>query len=37
MTWSPAAAWEWSGVVTVSAIRTLQAYGRLTVPALSGG
>jgi len=29
MTWSPAAAWEWRGVVTVSAIRTLKAYGRL--------
>ena len=27
--WNPAAAWEWRGVVTVQALRTLAAYGRL--------
>lgn len=27
--WNPAAAWEWRGVVTVEALQTLQAYGRL--------
>jgi hypothetical protein len=27
--WNPAAAWEWRGVVTVLALRTLRAYGRL--------
>lgn len=27
--WNPAAAWEWRGAVTVEAVRTLQAYGRL--------
>lgn len=27
--WNPAAAWEWRGAVTVEALRTLQAYGRL--------
>lgn len=26
--WSPAAAWEWRGAVTVDAVRTLTAYGR---------
>jgi hypothetical protein len=26
--WNPAAAWEWRGVVTVQALRTLRAYGR---------
>ena len=27
--WNPAAAWEWRGAVTVNALRTLQAYGRV--------
>lgn len=27
--WNPAAAWEWRGAVTVEALRTLRAYGRL--------
>jgi hypothetical protein len=27
--WNPAAAWEWRGVVTVDALTTLRAYGRL--------
>ncbi len=27
--WNPAAAWEWRGVVTVQALRTLRAHGRL--------
>lgn len=27
--WNPAAAWEWRGVVTVTALRKLRAYGRL--------
>lgn len=27
--WNPAAAWEWRGAVTVEAVATLQAYGRL--------
>jgi hypothetical protein len=27
--WNPAAAWEWRGVVTVHALHTLRAYGRL--------
>lgn len=27
--WNPAAAWEWRGAVTVDAVATLQAYGRL--------
>ena len=27
--WNPAAAWEWRGAVTVHAVRTLRAYGRL--------
>jgi len=27
--WNPAVAWEWRGAVTVQAIRTLRAYGRL--------
>lgn len=27
--WNPAAAWEWRGVVTLEALLTLQAYGRL--------
>jgi hypothetical protein len=27
--WNPAVAWEWRGVVTVEALRTLRAYGRL--------
>ena len=27
--WNPAAAWEWRGVVTVHALRTLRAYGRV--------
>jgi hypothetical protein len=26
--WNPAAAWEWRGIVTVQALRTLRAYGR---------
>jgi hypothetical protein len=29
LAWNPAAAWEWRGVVTIEALRTLQAYGRL--------
>jgi hypothetical protein len=31
--WNPAATCEWRGMVTVSALRTLQAYGRLETPA----
>lgn len=27
--WNPAAAWEWRGAVTVNALATLRAYGRL--------
>ncbi len=27
--WNPAVAWEWRGAVTVEALRTLRAYGRL--------
>ncbi len=27
--WNPAVAWEWRGAVTVQALRTLKAYGRL--------
>ena len=27
--WNPAAAWEWRGAVTVNALSTLRAYGRL--------
>ena len=27
--WNPAVAWEWRGAVTVDALRTLRAYGRL--------
>lgn len=27
--WNPAVAWEWRGAVTVAALRTLAAYGRL--------
>lgn len=27
--WNPAAAWEWRGAVTVDALRTLRAYGRV--------
>jgi hypothetical protein len=27
--WNPAVAWEWRGAVTVAALRTLRAYGRL--------
>jgi hypothetical protein len=27
--WSPAVAWEWRGVMTVEALKTLRAYGRL--------
>jgi hypothetical protein len=27
--WNPVASWEWRGVVTVQALRTLRAYGRL--------
>ena len=27
--WSPTASWEWRGAVTIEALRTLQAYGRL--------
>jgi hypothetical protein len=27
--WNPAVAWEWRGAVTVQALRTLNAYGRL--------
>jgi len=34
--WNPAVAWEWRGVVTVLALRTLRAYGRLDVPAAAG-
>lgn len=30
--WNPAVAWEWRGAVTVAALRTLRAYGRLEVP-----
>jgi hypothetical protein len=33
--WNPAAAWEWRGIVTVTALRTLKAYGRLD-PVTSG-
>jgi hypothetical protein len=29
MAWNEAVAWEWRGAVTVAALRTLQAYGRL--------
>lgn len=28
--WNPAAAWEWRGAVTIEALASLQAYGRLT-------
>ncbi|MEA2133141.1 MAG: hypothetical protein QOC68_1050 [Solirubrobacteraceae bacterium] len=31
--WNAAVAWEWRGAVTVAALRTLRAYGRLEVPA----
>ena len=31
--WNPAVAWEWRGAVTVAALRTLSAYGRVEVPA----
>lgn len=27
--WNPAAAWEWRGAVTIEALQTLRAYGRL--------
>ncbi len=27
--WNPAAAWEWRGAVTIDALHTLQAYGRI--------
>ena len=27
--WNPTAAWEWRGIVTIRALRTLRAYGRL--------
>ena len=27
--WNPAVAWEWRGAVTVGALHTLRAYGRL--------
>jgi hypothetical protein len=27
--WNPAVAWEWRGMVTVEALKTLRAYGRL--------
>lgn len=27
--WNPVAAWEWRGAVTIEALRTLRAYGRL--------
>ncbi|HEX8487925.1 MAG TPA: hypothetical protein VF642_05220 [Propionibacteriaceae bacterium] len=30
--WNPVAAWEWRGAVTVEALRTLQAYGRVASP-----
>jgi hypothetical protein len=30
--WNPAVAWEWRGVVTVDALRTLRAYGRPLSP-----
>jgi hypothetical protein len=29
--WNPAVTWEWRGAVTVAALRTLRAYGRLEV------
>jgi hypothetical protein len=29
LAWNPVAAWEWRGFVTVLALRTLRAYGRL--------
>jgi hypothetical protein len=29
LAWNPAVAWEWRGIVTVAALRTLRAYDRL--------
>jgi hypothetical protein len=28
--WNPAVAWEWRGMVTIEALKTLRAYGRLS-------
>ena len=27
--WLPAIEYEWSGIVTIAALKTLQAYGRI--------
>jgi hypothetical protein len=34
--WNPAVAWEWRGMVTVEALKTLRAYGRLPQAAAAG-
>jgi hypothetical protein len=35
LAWNPAVAWESRGAVTVAALRTLRAYGRLDLPAVA--
>jgi hypothetical protein len=34
--WNPAVAWEWRGMVTVEALKTLRAYGRLADATAAG-